>query len=228
MPQRPAAATALATPVTEKTRSTREKLKEEYGLTADAGHTRHQAHGPVREDQVERAYIEREIANKHLEDELKNAATDAEAQAVEAKRAEREEAFKPTTSRPSSTTTTASIVPESSPARRPRRSRSARTSRWTTRAPTCAASPGRSHCSSWPTATATSAWRTSTTILPDDVFEEITGITESDFRLLRDGQGITEDNGMVTKDPRPLRRSGLRPGDPGIPGEEGLACRLLR
>jgi type II restriction enzyme len=36
---------------------------------------------------------------------------------------------------------------------------------------------------------------------PDDVFEEITGITEAEFRLLRDGQEITEENGTVTEIP---------------------------
>jgi type II restriction enzyme len=36
---------------------------------------------------------------------------------------------------------------------------------------------------------------------PDDVFEEITGISEAEFRLLRDGQEITEENGTVTKIP---------------------------
>jgi hypothetical protein len=34
---------------------------------------------------------------------------------------------------------------------------------------------------------------------PDDVFEEITGITEEEFRTLRDGQDVTEDDGTVTK-----------------------------
>ncbi len=32
---------------------------------------------------------------------------------------------------------------------------------------------------------------------PDDVFEEITGITEEEFRVLRDGQQVTEDDGTV-------------------------------
>jgi hypothetical protein len=36
---------------------------------------------------------------------------------------------------------------------------------------------------------------------PDDVFHEITGITEAEFRLLRDGQEVTEENGSVTKIP---------------------------
>ena len=36
---------------------------------------------------------------------------------------------------------------------------------------------------------------------PDDVFEEITGISEAEFRILRDGQEITEDDGTVTTIP---------------------------
>jgi len=32
---------------------------------------------------------------------------------------------------------------------------------------------------------------------PDDVFEEITGITEEEFRVLRDGQQITDDDGTI-------------------------------
>lgn len=36
---------------------------------------------------------------------------------------------------------------------------------------------------------------------PNDVFEEITGISEVEFRLLRDGQKVTEKNGTVTRIP---------------------------
>lgn len=36
---------------------------------------------------------------------------------------------------------------------------------------------------------------------PDEVFEEITGITEEEFRTLRDGQDVTEDDGSVTQIP---------------------------
>jgi type II restriction enzyme len=36
---------------------------------------------------------------------------------------------------------------------------------------------------------------------PDDVFAEITGITEAEFRLLRDGQEVTDENGSVTTIP---------------------------
>lgn len=36
---------------------------------------------------------------------------------------------------------------------------------------------------------------------PDDVFEESTGITEEEFRILRDGQEVTEENGDVVRIP---------------------------
>ncbi|MDN6521411.1 MAG: restriction endonuclease subunit R, partial [Yaniella sp.] len=36
---------------------------------------------------------------------------------------------------------------------------------------------------------------------PDDVFEEITGITEAEFRVLRDGQQVTEEDGTVVDIP---------------------------
>ena len=36
---------------------------------------------------------------------------------------------------------------------------------------------------------------------PEDVFEEITGITETDFRVLRDGQEVTEEDGTVIQIP---------------------------
>jgi len=36
---------------------------------------------------------------------------------------------------------------------------------------------------------------------PDDVFEEITGISETEFRILRDGQEVTADDGPVTAIP---------------------------
>ena len=36
---------------------------------------------------------------------------------------------------------------------------------------------------------------------PDDVFEEIAGISEAEFRVLRDGQDITEEDGTVTRIP---------------------------
>lgn len=36
---------------------------------------------------------------------------------------------------------------------------------------------------------------------PDNVFEEITGITEDEFRMLRDGQEVTEEDGAVTTIP---------------------------
>ena len=39
---------------------------------------------------------------------------------------------------------------------------------------------------------------------PDHVFEEITGITEDEFRLLRDGQEVAEEDGIRHNNPWPL------------------------
>ncbi len=88
------AATQIAKAVTEQSRQKREELKEAYGLTAKQVERDEKRTEQAVKDQVERAYTEHNIASKHLEDELKNAATEAEAQAVEAKRAEQDKAFK--------------------------------------------------------------------------------------------------------------------------------------
>ena len=93
-----------------------------------------------------------------------------------------------------------STSPRSSHARRPRRSRSAPTRRWTRPRFHLRGFARTIPMFSWPTATATPDCRTDD-YTPDDVFEEITGISEAEFRLLRDGQEITEENGTVTKIP---------------------------
>ena len=177
------------------------ELKEAYGLTATQVERDEKRTEQAVKAQVERAYTEHDIASKHLEDELKNAATEAEA-------AGRRGQARPSRTRPSRRTSSPSSrrrwtrsCPRWSPARRPRRSRSARTRRWTTPAPTCAASPARSRCSSWRTATVDIRLSNFDDYTPDDVFEEITGITEAEFRLLRDGQEVAEEDGTVTKIP---------------------------
>jgi type II restriction enzyme len=83
------AATAIAKAVTEQTRSKREELKVAYGLTAAQVERDDQAHGAVRQGPARARLPERNIAHKHLDDELKNAATEAEGQPSEAKKADR-------------------------------------------------------------------------------------------------------------------------------------------
>jgi type II restriction enzyme len=194
------AATAIAKAVTEQTRSKREELKEAYGLTAtqverDIKRTEHSV-----KDQVERAYTERNIANKHLEDELMNAATEAEAQAVEAKKAEQDEAFKANVMAIVDATME-SIVPDvvTREETKKEQKRADQTM-----------DDARAHLRGFA--------RTIPMFLmaygdreirlsnfddytPNEVFEEITGITEAEFRLLRDGQQITEEDGTVTNIP---------------------------
>jgi type II restriction enzyme len=55
--------------VTEQTRQKREELKEEYGLTAKQVDRDEKRTEQVVKDQVERAYTEHNIANKHLDDD---------------------------------------------------------------------------------------------------------------------------------------------------------------
>ena len=151
-------------------------------------------------DQVERAYTEHNIASKHLEDELKNAATEAEAQVVEAKKAEQDKAFK---------ANILAIVEETMDSIVPEVVTREETKKEQKRA-NQTMDDARSHLRGFA--------RTIPMFLmaygdrdirlsnfddytPDDVFEEITGITEDEFRLLRDGQEVTEEDGTVTKIP---------------------------
>jgi type II restriction enzyme len=195
-----AAATAIAKAVTEQTRSKREELKVAYGLTATQVERDIKRTEQSVKDQVERAYTERNIANKHLEDELKNAATEAEGQAVEAKRAEQDGAFKANVMAIVDATME-SIVPDvvTREETKKEQKRADQTM-----------DDARSHLRGFA--------RTIPMFLmaygdrdirlsnfddytPDDVFEEITGITEAEFRLLRDGQEITEEDGTITRIP---------------------------
>lgn len=194
------AATAIAKAVTEQTRSKREELKEAYGLTATQVERDEKRTEQAVKDQVERAYTEHNIASKHLENELKYAATEAEAQVVEAKKAEQNKAFK-TNILAIVEGTMDSIVPEvvTREETRKEQNRADQTM-----------DDARAHLRGFA--------RTIPMFLmaygdrdiclsnfddytPNDVFEEITGITEAEFRLLRDGQEITEENGTVTKIP---------------------------
>ncbi|WP_401001096.1 DEAD/DEAH box helicase [Agromyces sp. GXQ0307] len=194
------AATAIAKAVTEQSRSKREELKEAYGLTAaqverDVKRTEQSVKG-----QVERAYTEHNIASKHLEDELKNAATEAEAEVVQAKKAEQNEAFQ---------ANILAIVDGAMDSIVPDVVTREETKKEQKRA-NQTMDDARSHLRGFA--------RTIPMFLmaygdrdlrlsnfddytPDEVFVEITGITEEEFRLLRDGQEVTEEDGSVTKIP---------------------------
>lgn len=194
------AATQVAKAVTEKTRETRQKLKEEYGLTVKQIERDEKRTEQAIKAQVERAYSEHAIASKHLEDELKDAGTEAEAQAVQDKQAEHNETFK-SNILAIVDKTMEEIVPEVV-IREETKKEQVRADR--------TMEDARSHLRGFA--------RTIPMFLmaygdrdirlsnfddytPDDVFEEITGISEAEFRLLRDGQEVIEENGSVTKIP---------------------------
>lgn len=194
------AATHIAKAVTQQSHQKREELKEEYGLTAKQIERDEKRTEQGVKDQVERAYSEHNIASKHLEDELKNAATEAEAQVIEAKKAEQDEAFK-TNILTIVEGTMESIVPEVV-TREETRKEQKRTNQ--------TMDDARSHLRGFARtipmflmAYGDRGIRLSNfdDYTPDDVFEEITGITEAEFRLLRDGQEVTQEDGTVTKIP---------------------------
>jgi len=194
------AATQIAKAVTDQTRQKREELKVEYGLTATQVARDEKRTEQAVKDQVERAYTEHSIASKHLDDELGNAATEAEAARVAAKKVEQDNAFQESILAIVERTMEA-IVPEVV-VREETKKEQKRANK--------TMDDARSHLRGFA--------RTIPMFLmaygdhdirlsnfddytPDDVFHEITGITEAEFRLLRDGQEITEESGTVTRIP---------------------------
>ncbi|MCY0905791.1 DEAD/DEAH box helicase [Arthrobacter sp. H14-L1] len=194
------AATQIAKAVTEQSRQKREELKEAYELTVKQVERDEKRTEQVVKGQVERAYTEHSIASKHLEDELKNAATEAEAQVTKAKKAEQDKAFT-TNILALVEGTMDSIVPEVVT-----REETKKEQKRANQTMDDARSHLRGFARTIPMflmAYGDRGIRLSNfdDYTPDDVFEEITGISEAEFRLLRGGQEITEENGTVTKIP---------------------------
>ncbi|RFA06613.1 restriction endonuclease subunit R [Subtercola boreus] len=193
-------ATQIAKAVVEQSRKKREELKEAYGLTASQVERDEKRTEQVVKVQVERAYTEHNIATKHLEDELTNAATEAEARGVEVKRVEQDQAFRASIL-DIVEGTMESIVPEVVT-----REETKKEQRRANQTMDDARSHLRGFARTIPMflmAYGDRDIRLSNfdNYTPDDVFEEITGITEAEFRLLRDGQEVTAEDGTVTKVP---------------------------
>ncbi|MBV0896095.1 DEAD/DEAH box helicase [Microbacterium sp. NC79] len=190
----------LAALVTQKAHETREKLKEEYNLTAaqvtrDVKRTEDTVTAAV-----ERAFVEQNIAQKHLEDELETATTDEEVAAVAEKKAKQDKSF---------AADIAVILQGATDAIATEVVTREETKKEQKRANT-AMDDARSHLRGFARTIPLflMAYGTPSIKLsnfddhtPDDVFEEITGITEAEFRILRDGQDVTEDDGTVTRIP---------------------------
>jgi type II restriction enzyme len=192
------AARQIAEVVNDLSRDKREELKEAYGLTAAQSDRDERRTKRIVKEKVEQAYADHHIATQHLEDERQNAPTEAEADAVEAKKAGHDQAFREKI---------LSIVEETMESIVPEIVTREETKTEQKRADE-AMEDARSHLRGFA--------RTIPMFLmaygdrdmrlanfddytPDDVFEEITGISEAEFRLLRDGQEVTnEEDGSVT------------------------------
>jgi type II restriction enzyme len=186
----------IAKLVTEKARETREKLKLEYGLSArQVERDERQTEARVIAD-VERTLTERDIADRQFADALEEAATEVDAQAIQAQRVEHRESFN---------TSILALV-------------NARTDEIATEVVTREETKSEQNRANQTMDDARSHLRGFARTIPmflmaygdrdirlanfddytpDHVFEEITGITEQDFRVLRDGQDIIEEDGTV-------------------------------
>jgi len=190
----------IAQLVTAKVQPTRERLKDEYGLTVkQVERDEKQTEARVKAD-VERVLMERSIAEKRLAESLAQAATEAEAKEIEQEQSVSETAFNEQILALVSKHTD-EIVPEIVK-REETKKEQVRANK--------TMEDARSHLRGFA--------RTIPMFLmaygdrelrlanfdaytPDDVFQEITGITEAEFRVLRDGQEVTEEDGTVVKIP---------------------------
>lgn len=190
----------LASFVTEKTKDTREKLKDEYGLTAaQVNRDIKQTEAKV-ETAVERAIVEKNIAEKHLEDEREKATTDEEVAAVEEKKAKNDSVFE---------AELMAILKKSSEDVAMETVTREETKKEQKRANTTM-DDARSHLRGFARtiplflmAYGSEDMRLSNfdDHTPDHVFKEITGISEAEFRILRDGQEVVEEDGQTVKIP---------------------------
>lgn len=190
----------VASAVAEKLRPTREKLKEEYDLSAKQVQRDEKATEAKVTAAVERTVTEYEITKKHIEVELAEAATETEAQALQERAAKLDESFQ------SDILHAISAITDEVPREVVTREE---TKKEQTRADG-AMDDARAHLRGFARTIPMflMAYGTRDMTLanfddhtPDDVFEESTGITEEEFRILRDGQEVTEENGDVVRIP---------------------------
>ena len=201
-PEAPAAEVAkkLAKLVTDKARDTREKLRDEYLLSKKQVERDEKATEEEVVRRYERVRVEHEIASKHLQDEIDEAPTEAESAGIAAKKANQDKIFRDSVAEILMETTesiTRAVVEREEKKKEQKRADQTM-------------NDARSHLRGFARTIPMflMAYGDRNTRLanfdyytPDDVFEEITGITEVEFRLLRDGQEVTEDDGSVTMIP---------------------------
>jgi type II restriction enzyme len=194
------AAAAIATFVTDQASAKREELKDTYQLTKKQVERDVKRTEQLAADKVERALTDHQIAQKHLQDELEAAATEAEANEVKSRQADETESFKKDLAAIVEEVM-ATIVPEVV-----KREETKSEQKRADKSMEDARSRLRGFARTIPMFLMAYGDRdirlaNFDDYTPDDVFEEITGITETDFRVLRDGEEITEDDGTITTIP---------------------------
>ncbi len=199
-PMEHALASQLATLVTAKTKETRDKLKEDYNLTQGQVARDEAATKARLTNQVARALKEHQIATKHLDDERDSAPTEAEAEAVAAKVKEQDAAFRASIlaiiEDVSAAVATEVVTREETKKEQKRANDSMDDAR----------AHLRGFARTIPMFLMAYGDRAMTLenfddYTPDEAFKEITGITEEQFRTLRDGQEVTEAGGQVVQIP---------------------------
>nr|WP_246383473.1 DEAD/DEAH box helicase family protein [Microbacterium proteolyticum] len=195
------AAKQIAAAITEKARETRAKVAAEYGMTSkqvESDEKSTEAHVTAK---VERAYVDHQITLNHISAEGADAATEAEFVALDAKR---EEAKAELDARVLAIFhSTLDSVTETVVTRE--ETKKAQTQ--VNKTMDAARDHLRGFARTIPMFLMAYGDRNTTLAnfddyTPDDVFTEITGITEDDFRKLRDGRDVTDQaTGEVTRVP---------------------------
>lgn len=196
-----AAAKQIAAVITEKARETRVNVAAEYGMTAKQVENDERTTEAQVKAKVERAYVDHQITLNHIEAESRDAATEAEFLAVNAKKAEAKAELDAQVlaifhSTLDSVTETVVMREETKKAQ----SQADKTM-------DAARDHLRGFARTIPMFLMAYGDRQTTLAnfddyTPDDVFVEITGITEDDFRKLRDGREVTDQKtGEITRVP---------------------------
>lgn len=201
-PETPTAALArqVAARVSEKTRETRENARKEYGLSkrrteADDRRTRR-----IIENEVKRVKMNHDIAIKRIEDEIKEAPTQAAADELEAKKAATREELK------EDIFTIVEEITEPLPEQLATREENKKSQKQADKTMEETRAHLRGFARTIPMFIMAYGNRdlklsNFEDYTPDHVFKEVTGITEEEFRFLRDGREVIEEDGTTKQIP---------------------------
>ncbi len=195
------AAKQIAAVITEKARDTRAKIASEYGMTTKQVKNDEKSTEAQVKARVERAYVDHKIALSHIEADRSQAATEVEFQATDAKKAEAKAEFDAQVL--AILHATLDSLTETVITREETKKAQSQADKMMD----AARDHLRGFARTIPMFLMAYGDRNTTLAnfddyTPDDVFAEITGITEDDFRKLRDGREVTDqDTGQLTRIP---------------------------